>query len=237
MAKDARTRIEEFAGELEAALASNLVSLLEFGATARGHQRADSDINLLLIVRDASTAALKPASAAIARWAKAVHAAPLIFSEAEWRRSADVFPIEIEDMREAHRVVRGSDPLDGVQTTRDDLRSQLEREVRGKLLHLRAQYAAAAGDPKRLEQLLLTSASTFFVFFRATLRTRGTVPPAALDALVRETAAAAGFDSASFQWIVARRAGRATPALQAFDPLAAAYVDAIEQLADFVDQL
>jgi len=38
-----------------------------------------------------------------AEWIRKGETAPLIFSEAEWQASADVFPIEIEDMRDAHR--------------------------------------------------------------------------------------------------------------------------------------
>jgi hypothetical protein len=237
MPKDRSARIEELATRLEGALGSGLVSLVEFGATARGHHVADSDINLLLVVRDASAGGLKPAAEAIARWTARGNPAPLIFSEQEWHDSADVFPIEIEDIREAHRVVRGRDPVEGLPTRTDDLRRQLEREVRGKLLHLRAHYAAAAADRKALEQLLLGSVSTIFVLFRATLRIKGIAPPAQLELLVRETGAVTGLDTGAFDWALARRAGRAAAPLQAFDPLGARYLDAIERLAHFVNQL
>jgi hypothetical protein len=174
---------------------------------------------------------------ALAEWVRSGEPPPLLFSDDEWRASADVFPLEIEDMRDAHRVIRGRDPLAGVATSRDDLRRQLEREVRGKLLHLRTEYAASAEDGRALGRLLENSLGTVLVLCRATLRVTGRVPPADPAALVRETAAVAGLDPAAFEWALSRRAGGRVPSLAAFDPRGTRYVDQVEQLARFVNQL
>ena len=238
MSKRHEIGIEDFAKALESALGSNLASLMLYGSTARDqHVEGRSDVNLLVIVRDASTAALQPAARVFADWTRKGEAAPLIFSEDEWRSSADVFPLEIEDMREAHRVLRGRDPLTDIVTERSQLQQQVEREVRGKLLRLRTEYAACAGDPKALTRLLENSLSTFLVLFRATLRLKNIARPADAAAVVRETAEAAGFDAAPFAWALASRLGRAPATLKAFDPLAARYVDAVEQLARFANGL
>jgi predicted nucleotidyltransferase len=63
MAADKKVGMEEFARRLESALGENLVSLLLFGSAARGtHVEGRSDINLLLIVKDASVMALHAAT-------------------------------------------------------------------------------------------------------------------------------------------------------------------------------
>ena len=238
MAADKKLGPEEFARRVESALGENLVSLLLFGSAARGtHVEGRSDVNLLLIVKDASVTALHAATPAVAEWVKGGQPAPLIFADAEWRASTDVFPIEIEDMREAHRVVAGRDPFDGLTTRRSDLRTELEHEVRGKVLRLRTEYAAAAADGKALGRLLVHSAGTFFVLFRAFLRLTGGVPPAGHDALVRETSAAANLDPTVFDWVLAALDGRNPPALAAYDPIAGRYVDAMEKLADYIDRM
>jgi hypothetical protein len=105
------------------------------------------------------------------------------------------------------------------------------------MLRLRTEYAAAAADGKSLERLLVHSAGTFFVLFRATLRLVGGVPPTDHDALVSETAAAAGLDLGAFTWVLAALGGKGHQALEAYDPIAGRYVDAMEALADFVDGL
>jgi predicted nucleotidyltransferase len=237
VAKDREQALARFAERLEVALGKNLVAAVLYGSTARGtYVQGRSDLNVLVVVRDAGAAALRPAAEPIADWVKAGEPPPLVFSDAEWRASADVFPIEIEDMREAHRVLRGGDVFVGLATRRADLRQELEREVRGKLLRLRTEYAAAAGDGRELERLLLASASTFLTLFRAALRLAGRPVPSARDAMVQDAAAVAGMEAAAFDWVLARLAGRAMPALEPFDPVGVRYVDAIERLARFVDE-
>lgn len=229
--------LERFAERLESALGADLVAAILYGSAARGtYVKGRSDLNVLIILRDASADALKPAAAILADWTKSGEPAPLVFGEAEWKASADVFPIEIEDMREAHRLVRGRDVFAGLTTTRADLRRELEREVRGKLLRLRTEYASAAPSGKALGRLLVASASTFLTLLRATLRLAGQTPPSQPAALVKAAATVAGLDDTAFEWVVARLEGKAMRTLEAFDPAAARYVDAIERLARFVDE-
>ena len=238
MAKSTKQDLGQFASRLEAALGDNLVALLLFGSAARGtHADGRSDLNVLVIVRDASVARLHAATPVLAEWAKGGEPAPLVFAEDEWRASADVFPIEVEDMREAHRVLAGRDPFEGLTTRRADLRRELEHELRGKVLRLRTEYAAAAADGQALGRLLVHSAGTFFVLFRATLRLRGGAPPVGHDALVRETAAAAGLEASAFDWLLAALGGKPPRTLEPYDPVAGKYVDAMEQLADFVNRM
>jgi hypothetical protein len=229
--------LERFRDRLQAALGEDLVSLVLFGSAVRGPDRERASPDLLLIMRRASVAALRPAATAIAAWTKSGHPAPRIFSEAGWRRSADVFPIEIEDMREAHRVLAGRDPFEGLSTDRADLRRELEHEVRGKLLRLRTEYATAAPHGKALTALLLGSAGTFHVLMRAVLRLEGIAPPADPGELVRRAAGTAGFDPGPFLWVADHAARRSKARLQPFDETAQAYLAAVERLATYVDGL
>lgn len=225
------------AQRVAAELGQSLVSVALFGRSADGRPMPGLAPNLLIIVKDASADALRPIAAAVAQWTKRAGVAPMVFSEAEWRASADVFPIEIEDMRGAHSLLAGRDPFEGLRTTRADLRQQLEREVRGKLLQLRAEYAAAARSGRALEQLLVRSAGTFFILFRATLRLARRRPPDDSAALVAETAAAASFDAGALDWVLNRLAGRRVPMLAAFDPVAGRYLQAVQRLAAHVDAI
>ncbi len=233
MAKDLNTKVEEFAARLESALGDNLVSLMLYGPAVRAE--GPNVPTTLLVVRDASPAALRCIEEQIGGWVKKGSPPPLIFSEQEWSASSDVFPIEIEDMREAHRLLRGADPLDGIETTKEDLRRELEREVRGKLLQLRTEFAAYAADGKALGSLLADSATTFFVLFRATLRLAGRTPPLNSAELVRETADLADLDGTAFDWILGRLAGQKQPNLKPYDVTGDRYVEQIEKLAHFVD--
>lgn len=237
MAKDTKTQLAQLTRQVETALGPNLVTLAVYGPAIRHDTREGEHLlTTLLIVEDASPPALKAVEPSIAEWTRKGHPPPLLFAEEEWRRSTDVFPMEIEDMREAHQIMLGSDPFAGLATTRADLRRELEREIRGKLLRLRTEFVAAAPRGKALEELLLDSAGTFFVIFRAVLRLTGHAPPQTPRALVQETAAVAGLDVKAFEWVIDKLVGHNVPSLKAHDPTGDGYLEQIGQLARFVDR-
>ncbi len=236
MAKEPYAKLEALAAQLERKLGDNLVAFALYGPAVRHDAREeDRELTTLLILQDASPVALRPAEAEIAAWTKKGNPPPLIFSEQGWRSSTDVFPIEIEDMREANQLLRGRDPFEGLATTKEDLRRELEREVRGKLLRLRTEFGAAAPNGKALGELLLDSAGTFFVLFRAVLRLAGHTPPQTPKTLVHETAEIAGLDAAAFDWVLDKIVGHNVQALKAYDPIGDRYMEQIERLARFVD--
>jgi hypothetical protein len=218
-------------------LGENLMSMVLFGTAIRGgYAPAHQEVNIMVMVEDASTAAIGPIEKSLAAWVKKGNAAPLIFERSEWERSTDVFPIEIEDMRDAHKLIAGADPFEGIVTNRDDLRQELEREVRGKLLQLRAQYAAFAPNGRALMRLLIDSASTFFVLMRALVRLEGQTPEAKPAKLVEQAASIAGLDVDAFGWVVEKISGDKVSSLRSDDPIAARYVDEMQKLTHYVDR-
>ncbi len=236
MARDLQAKIEQLAAQLEEKLGDNLVTFCLYGPAVRHDTReGEKALTTLLIVKDASPLGLRPIEQPIADWAKKGNPPPLVFAEEGWRNSADVFPIEIEDMREAHRILRGTDPFGEITTTREDLRRELEREVRGKLLRLRTEFVAAAHKGKALEDLLLDSVGTFFVLFRAVLRLTGAEPPQTPKTLVHETAEVAGLDAAAFDWVLDKLVGHNVPSLSAYDPVGDRYMEQIDRLAKYID--
>src|SRR6266571_3775536 len=211
--------VEQFAAEVARALGARLVALLLYGSWARGTHVPDrSDVNTLLIcdtVDDALFAALAPAMRA---WTRASHPAPLILTEREWRESADAFPIEYEDMRDAHRLLAGRDPWPGIQVDRGQLRRQLEHELMGKLVRLRQAYAALHEGPKQLARVVVGSAGGFFTMLRAVLRLAGRPVPTSPAELVRSAAALAGFPADGLAPLVQHAMGGPDPRITLTEP-------------------
>jgi hypothetical protein len=233
----ARKRLERFAAQLSSRLGDGLVALLLYGPPVRRDDPTrERDLTTLLVVRDASPSGLRPIEPEVAAWTRRGNPPPLIFSERGWRASTDVFPIEIEEMREAHELLAGGSPFDGLATSRDDLRRELEREVRSKLLRLRTEFAAAAPRGRSLEDLLVGSIGTFFILFRAVLRLAGSDVPAEREALVRRAAEVTGMDADAFGWVLAKLDRRASVRLRDYDPVGDRYLEQIARLADWVDQ-
>ncbi len=235
MAKDWTKQLDELKDALALALGEQLVALLLYGSAARTGARPGGDVNLLLIVRDGTARGLKPVAEPIDRWVRAGPPAPLVFELDEWQHSSDVFPIEIEDMREAHRLLLGRDPFEGVATRHADLRAELEREVVSKLLHLRTAYAAVAKDGRKLGLLLEQSSGAILALLRAALRVAGRPVPREIPEQVAEAEKLTGLDAGAFDWVIARRGGEAPPKLSAYDERAERYIDAVQKLAAWVD--
>lgn len=167
-----RTALDAGLAELVAALdggAAPGCSAVLYGSAVRGDWVAGrSDVNLLLVVEDASPDALTRLTPAIAQWHERGFTPPLLIARDEWRRATDVFPVEITDIRLAYRVLLGPDPLDGLVVVDGDLRRALEASLRGKLVHLRQAWARFSTLMPVLGGFASTSLSELLVLLRAT---------------------------------------------------------------------
>jgi hypothetical protein len=220
--------------DVDRALGAGYSALL-YGSAARGDFiPGRSDINLMLVLDQVTPPTLRSLGRAFTAWRKSVPEPPLLVSRTEWGRATDAFPIEITDMTLSYQVLRGPDPLEGVQVDRTDLRKALEREFRGKLLRLRQGYATYAPEPGALGSLGLQSAATILVLLRGMLTVIGTPVHTAATELVTAAAAAVGFDPGDVLHVVEHRADREW---RCGAPEFENYMNAVEQTARFVDQL
>jgi predicted nucleotidyltransferase len=226
--------VDPFLVETDRALGSGYSAVL-YGSAARGDFiPGRSDINLMLVLEQLTPTILKSLSRAFTGWRKSLAESPLILSREEWNRANDAFPIEITDMRLSYRVLRGGDPLEGVQVDLGDLRKALEREFRGKLLRLRQGYATFAPDPAALGNLGLQSAATILVLLRGVLTVARKPVSADSAELVKDAAGLVGFNGEHVLHVVRHRADREW---RCEAPDFENYMSAVEQTAGYVDQL
>ncbi len=232
MHEGVRRVVDPFLAEVDAALGATYTAIL-FGSAARGdYVPGRSDVNLMLIVERADPAELSRLRPAFARWRKTVPELPLIISHDEWLRGVDVFPIEICDLRAAHRVLRGPDLVAQVKPRPADLRRALEKEFRGKLLRLRQRYAAEGAQD--LGAWAGGTVGAIVLFFRCLLVLAGGSAPADAGDVIQAAGGLVGFDPAPLLRVLACRAAPKTR-LGAAD--FEAYLSAVERAAHFTDQL
>jgi hypothetical protein len=231
-------RAERFAERLAGVYGEDLVSAVLYGSAARGDYREGvSDLNLLVILRAADAAALRRGAPLAREWAEEGNPPPLMLGEAEWRDSADVFPIEYRDILDAHVVLRGADPFTGLGIRWADFRPQCEHELKGKQIQLREQFLLVAEEPEQLGILLVRSFPSFLTLFRTVLRLAGEPVPRDPEAVIRASAARVGFDPAGLLSIqVARQRQEGfTPA--ADGPEVVGYLAAIKRSARWLDEM
>jgi predicted nucleotidyltransferase len=231
-------RAQRFAWALEGVFDTDLVSVVLYGSAARGEYRPGvSDLNVLVLLREVTPAALRAAGELAQAWVAEGNAPPLMLSAEEWRRSTDVWAIEVADIRDAHLTLHGDDPFTGVVISPEDLRLQCERELKGKQIQLRERYLLIADKPDELGELLVRSFSTFLVLFRTVLRLSGEGGERDAEAVVRQVGQRVGFDPAPMLEINRARAGGHKLRPQGASPLAVGYLDAVSRVVEHVDRL
>lgn len=227
----------DLARELREEFGARLETVLLFGSVARGEYiEGISNINVLVLLDDIDAPALQRASPLVRRWS-ATGLVPLLLEHEEWVRAADVFAIELLDMKDAHETLHGADPLDGLAVSLPALRLQTERELRAKLILLHTGMLRAAESPAAMAELLMMALPSFASYLRATLRlARRTVPPTC-RAVIEQGAELVGYDPAGLFAALDARVNGKEWTVAITDPLVDGYNTAAERTARYVDRL
>ena len=229
--------LEELVTQLRQAYGETLRSVLLYGSAVAGeHIAKRSDYNVLVILDAVPLDRLAAVGAVLRSWGEAGNPPPMTFTTAEWKSSADVFPMEYADILERHRVLDGHDATEGITVSRSDLRLQVEQQTLGKLLHLRRGAMAAGGDGGEQLRLLEASLSAIMVVFRGVVRMHGDVPSQDYSLLSADVARRAGFDVAPVQRVIEHV--RKTKKIEKSDAGAvlAGYMAEMEALVAYLDR-
>jgi len=229
---------QEFTGDLKAVYGDSLISVILFGSGARGEYRAKkSDLNFLILLKDNSPSELAKCQKPLQKWYKRNVAIPLFLTERYIQASLDTFPIEFLEMSSAYKLVWGKDVLSGLKFSKANLRLQCERELKGKLLHLRHAFLASRGKVNNLPALLSSSLAAFAPIFRALLYISGTEAPRKRADLVKQLCQSFQLDFRLFETLlqIARKEKKASGAEAEY--LFDKYVEEIDKLSQTVDQM
>ena len=195
-------QISAFVDDLRTTHGKNLVSVILYGSAAAGdHHHRHSDYNILVALEKIGPEDLRNAHAAVREWAKLGHNVPVYFTASEIEHASDVFPIEFQQMKRARKVLFGRDVLADVEVSNENLRHQVEFELRSKLIMLRRQYIPASATVEGLERLMADSLVSFMALFRGVLMLKGIDPPVNRHATLALTAEALGLNGQSLEKI------------------------------------
>jgi hypothetical protein len=231
------TTPDDLAQHLAQVLPGALRSVVLHGSAAAGDfLPGTSNFNLLIVVEPITVVELDALAPPISEWIRAGNPHPILFTPAQLTESRDAYPIELLDIRQSRRVLWGADLLADLPIQPRDLRLQVERELTGKLLKLRARYMSVAVQPDAVGRLMLSSLSTFLVLFRATLRIfEPDVPDLKLDAL-HALARHIEFDVRPFERLFEIKQQVTSVADAVVDVSFADYLTAIERVARAVNR-
>jgi hypothetical protein len=104
-------------------------------------------------------------------WNRSRLSIPLVIDPAYLATSKDVFPLELLELRDRHRLLHGAgDPFAALPPpSLPHLRLELEEQLKGKLLHLRESYLALGRARRGLDGLLRVARQAIDVVLRGVL--------------------------------------------------------------------
>ncbi len=148
----------------------DLISLMLYGSAAGGaYVKGKSDINILVVLTPEGINRLEDGFALVKNWRKRNVAMPRVMTKAFIESSLDAYPIEFLNMKNSSILIYGENVLESLVFKPEDLRLQIERELKGKILLLRAGYLESEGSARPVRQLISKSVTAFISIFNAML--------------------------------------------------------------------
>jgi hypothetical protein len=203
------SKLGELVGRLKEAAGKNLESVVLYGSGATGKYRpGTSDLNVLCTLVTMDLHELQLLAPVVHWWThEEKEPAPLFFLAEELQRSTDVFAIESLDLKRAHRVLFGIDPVASLEIPMNLHRVQVERDLRLLLLRLRQHALLAGKNELEFTTTLKKTASGALTLLRHTLMAFGEEPPAEPSQVFARIAEVTGADAGAFQAVYEHHEG------------------------------
>jgi len=230
-------KLAELTRRLKDAAGNNLRAVVLYGSgTTNEFSSKHSDLNILCIVGDAENKELERLHPAVEWWMGRGNPAPLVFTLEELGRSADVFAIELVDMKLRHRMLYGDDFFEQFEVPLRLHALQLERELRTNWVRLREAVLAAPQRKKAHLAIMVSSVSSFCTLFRHAVWALNNQMPATKREAVDGVATLTGANPAAFQAILELREGKRKARHIDIEETLHGYLELVEVVTNEVDR-
>jgi len=215
---------ENLINECKEKLKDNLVSIIKYGTEGEPN-------NILIVTKQLTFSDLDKLKPIILNFSKKSKIVPILFTEDELRDSNDVFPLEVLDMIYPHELLYGTDVLVNVELDKKHVRTQIEFELRSKLIHLRENYIGIK-KPKDLKLLLKSAVPTLMPLLYGLLFMKDIKPKSDLYSLYSSVEKCYSIDMEIF-----RKIGEDKIRKQDLTILVNELINLLEKLINIVDKI
>jgi predicted nucleotidyltransferase len=227
----------EFVQKLKDAAGDNLRSVILYGSSVTGEfQAKHSHVDLLCIMGRADVARIEALQPAVEWWMRKGNPEPRLFTAEELRRSADVFAIELLDMKARHKVLFGEDVLADLAVPLRYYKLQVERELRTNSLRLRQALLVAPKTTKARLGTMVSSVSWFVALFHNALIALDEPPAANKRDAVDRIAKIAACNPSGFHAVLDFREGKRGEKEIDIAATLQGYVELVEKVTNEVDR-
>ena len=215
---------ENLINECKEKLKDNLVSIIKYGTEGEPN-------NILIVTKQLTFSDLNELKPIILSFSKKSKVVPVLFTEDGLKDSNDVFPLEILDMTYPHELLHGIDVLEKVDLDKKHVRTQIEFELRSKLIHLRENYVGIK-NPKDLKPLLKSAIPTLMPLLYGLLFMKNIKIPSDLYSLYSNVEKSYDIDMGIF-----RKVREDTIGKQDLTVLINDLINLLEKLINIVDKM
>lgn len=227
----------EFLKDLQVSFGDNLVSAIFYGFAEQQSGGKSPHINALVILKDNSPSEIAKSSGFLKKWHKNSINSPLFLTQDFINESLDTFPLEFIEMKSSYDVLFGVDVLGGLEFAPEDIRRQCERELKGKLIHLRSEYLNHRENTKKLRDLVSRSLKTFRPLFQGAVFLETGIIPLGTNEITDSLSKYYGLDKSLFDNLRAFERGELKLKYEEADKLFDIYVEELDKLSEAVNNL
>ena len=230
--------LDEITSDYKKLFGENLISIILYGSAARGeYVKKKSDINFLIVLKEDGLDLLVDSLQTVKKWRKKAVSIPLFLTEEYIKSSLDSFPIEFFNIKQNYKVIFGKDILKDISINKKELRLRLEREIKGKLIHLREAFFESADDKRKLAVLFSVSLGAFLSMFPAILHIIGVDVPDKRNILIDKTVEVLGINKELFNKILDIKFGRYKFSKNEGREIWEKYIEQVRKIAFEIDKL
>jgi hypothetical protein len=205
---DAGQAINRLIDELAQACGANLVSVVAYGSAVSGRFRAGgSDVNLLVVLREADVATLDAVGRAVCTARAVVPVSLMVAREAELPLACEAFPVKFLEIEHVHAVLHGADVLEGMAAPRERLLDRCRQEAINLAWRLR-QAVALRGDGPGLSVLAERFLPLLLSLLRALVHVRTEEWVLSRDEVIDRAGELLGIEAAGLRQLLAWRKGQ-----------------------------
>lgn len=177
--KKPASKLQELVTRLHQACGEDLASVVVYGSAAREDFHEEfSDVNVLVVLQRLQPSSFASISKVLHWWSHEEKLRPpMIMTLEELRESADVFAIELLDIKRSHQTISGADVIADIQVPMNLHRVEVEHELRTTLMRLRHHLLLSPDNTDELKAVLAKSISSVLTLFRHALIAAGKDAP------------------------------------------------------------
>ena len=238
MAKNPEEIFSEITDDFKKVFGEDIISIILYGSGAGDDYIPEkSDLNFLVVLSEEGIDNLDLVIDTVSRWRKKHVATPLFVTKTYINSSLDSYPIEFLNMQQNHITVFGEDVLKELSLEPSLLRLQCERELKGKILHLREGFLETEGKEKRIRALIKISLTAFISIFKALLYLEEVKIPNSRREVIKFVAEEFGINSDVFLKCVDIKEDKGNFSSSEINEIFKAYLTEVKRLSEIVDKL